>query len=373
MKIAFVDHDHINRQPRQRLRSLKPTKSSADDNNAMFHRKRFTRGCRVYTLDTLSMNSYQKTALFTIGATFFLIFVGGLVRAAGAGLGCPDWPHCFGSWIPPTSADQLIGTQYDPAQFNVFQTWLEYVNRLIGVIIGLLIVLTAVRSRHYFKSKPIVFWGSVCAVLLVGFQGWLGGVVVKSELEAWIITAHMVTAMVLVCLLIYLVFVASAEQIRVEVENLRRAELLWLGIGILLILFVQLALGTQVREGIDVAMMLAPDARSTWLDTVGPVDEIHRSFSWVVLVATALLYYLVARWKAPNPLPKLSKLILVFVVAQILFGVGLAYLALPPALQVLHLLFANLTIAATFTFVLIARNAIPVSLSAKDHKQQQQG
>ncbi len=327
----------------------------------------------MYTLGTVSMNSYQKTALFTIGATFFLIIVGGLVRAAGAGLGCPDWPHCFGSWIPPTSADQLIGTEYDPAQFNVFQTWLEYINRLIGVIIGLLIVLTAVRSRHYFASKPIVFWGSICAVLLVGFQGWLGGVVVKSELEAWIITAHMITAMVLVCLLIYLVFVASAEQLRVQVEALRRSQLLWLGIGILLILFGQLALGTQVREGIDVAMMAEPGARSAWLDSVGPVDEIHRSFSWIVLIATALLYYLVTKWNAPNPLSMLSKLILAFVVAQILFGVGLAYLALPAALQILHLLFANLTIAAAFTHILITYNSIPTSLAAKNHEQQQQG
>lgn len=306
---------------------------------------------------SMKLNAYQKTALITIAATFFLIFVGGLVRAAGAGLGCPDWPRCFGSWIPPTSADQLIGTKYDPNQFNAFQTWLEYVNRLIGVTIGLLIVATAIRSVSYIRSKPIIFYGSVVAVLLVGFQGWLGGVVVKSELEAWIITAHMVVAMALVCLLIWLAFLASADQIRLSIDAKKKTEILWIGLGILLILLVQLALGTQVREGIDIAMMALPDQRSSWLDTVGAVDEVHRSFSWLVLVASAGLAYLVAKWRLPKPIVTLSRTLLGLVIAQIGFGVGLAYLSLPPALQVLHLLFANLAIATTFVLVLMTYDA----------------
>jgi cytochrome c oxidase assembly protein subunit 15 len=316
----------------------------------------------------MKLNTYQKTALITIAATFFLIFVGGLVRAAGAGLGCPDWPRCFGSWIPPTSADQLIGTKYNPSQFNAFQTWLEYINRLIGVTIGLLILATAFRSIAYLKSKPIVCYGSFFAVLLVGFQGWLGGVVVKSELEAWIITAHMVVAMALVCLLIWLAFLASADQIRLSIEVKKRTETLWLGIGILVILLVQLALGTQVREGIDIAMMAQPDQRSSWLDSVGAVDEVHRSFSWLVLVASAGLAYLAVKWNLPKQVSLLSKTLLGLVVAQIAFGVGLAYLSLPPALQVLHLLFANFAIATTFVLVLMTYDAETIATEKQSSK-----
>ncbi|MDX1672627.1 MAG: COX15/CtaA family protein, partial [Balneolaceae bacterium] len=130
----------------------------------------------------MKFNSYQKIALTTVFATLFLIFVGGLVRAAGAGLGCPDWPKCFGLWIPPVSAAELPAG-YDPSQFNVFKTWLEYVNRLIGVVVGMLITATFVLSFRYRKNDPAVFYSSLAAFLLVVFQGWLGGQVVISGLS----------------------------------------------------------------------------------------------------------------------------------------------------------------------------------------------
>jgi len=122
----------------------------------------------------MELNRYQKVALTTVGATIFLIFVGGLVRASGAGLGCPDWPKCFGMWIPPTAASDLP-SQFDVSQFNVFKTWTEYVNRLIGVVIGLLITATFVLSFRYRKTEPAVLYSSALAFVLVLVQGWLGG------------------------------------------------------------------------------------------------------------------------------------------------------------------------------------------------------
>ena len=101
----------------------------------------------------MKLNAYQKTAIVTVFATLFLILVGGLVRAAGAGLGCPDWPKCFGTWIPPTSADALPAG-FDESQFNVWKTWIEYINRLIGVLIGFLITATFALSFRYRKEKP---------------------------------------------------------------------------------------------------------------------------------------------------------------------------------------------------------------------------
>ena len=95
------------------------------------------------------IESFRRFALITLGAVYFLIAVGASVRASGAGMGCPDWPTCFGQWIPPTSETQLPSDYqeiyadlgYADTRFNVVKTWTENLNRLIGVIIGLLIYL----------------------------------------------------------------------------------------------------------------------------------------------------------------------------------------------------------------------------------------
>ncbi len=95
------------------------------------------------------MSSFQRLAVWTTATTYVLILVGGLVRASGAGLGCPDWPRCFGSWIPPASAAELPAP-FDASQFNPTLMWTEYLNRLLGVTVGFLIFATLISAiRHH--------------------------------------------------------------------------------------------------------------------------------------------------------------------------------------------------------------------------------
>ena len=110
----------------------------------------------------MKLNLYQKTALITIAATFFLIFVGGLVRASGAGLGCPDWPKCYGLWIPPTTVEGLP-SEFDESAFNAVKTWTEYVNRLIGVLIG------------FFDNTYIFVFIQISKVSSCGYDGIIRG------------------------------------------------------------------------------------------------------------------------------------------------------------------------------------------------------
>lgn len=290
-----------------------------------------------YSEGYMNLNTYQKVAITTVFATLFLIFVGGLVRAAGAGLGCPDWPQCFGMWIPPTSPGDLPA-QFDASQFNVFKTWTEYINRLVGVVIGLLIFATFVLSFRYRKTEPAVFYGSATAFVLVLFQGWLGGRVVETGLDEWLITVHMVVAMLIITILLYAVFKASSSLFTVRIHPKIEKSLYWAGVILLFFTLVQLVLGTQVREAVDVIKNAADvPARSEWLTNIGAVDEYHRTFSWAVFLAgIAVLYF--GRLKAEAKLiNKLSEGIFGVVILQILFGAGLYYLGMPPVFQVLHL------------------------------------
>lgn len=293
----------------------------------------------------MKLNTFQKTALITVFATLFLIFVGGLVRSAGAGLGCPDWPKCFGTWIPPTHVGELPPA-FDPSQFNATKMWIEYINRLIGVVIGLLIIATTLLSLKYVKTKPIITISSVLTLLLVIFQGWLGGQVVRSALDEWLITLHMLLAMVIVNLLIFVTFKAFSDQLRLELPKYVRRLLLIITSIMLFASVIQMGLGTQVREAIDAVVKANPGLpRDQWLERVGFIDHIHRSTSWSVLILGVYLFSFINKFKVPLSLRNTGYGIFLVIILQVLLGVGLAYMGMPAAFQVLHLTFAAILVS----------------------------
>jgi cytochrome c oxidase assembly protein subunit 15 len=300
----------------------------------------------------MKLNTYQKVALTTVGATIFLIFVGGLVRAAGAGLGCPDWPKCFGMWIPPTSAAELPA-HFNASEFNVFKTWTEYINRLIGVVIGLLITVTFLLSIRYRKKNPPVFYSSLGAFALVLFQGWLGGQVVITGLDEWLITLHMVLAMIIMMMLIYAVYKASLGQIKFKISDKEKRLLLGSLSILMFVTFVQLVLGTQVREAVDVLKNMSnPPPREVWLNEAGLIDEIHRSFSWSVFILGIGVWY-ITNWRINIAIfRKIGTAIFGVILLQLFTGIGLYYWALPPVYQVVHLVGVAFLIALEFLLLL---------------------
>ncbi len=309
----------------------------------------------------MRLNRFQKLAILTVSATLFLILVGGLVRATGAGLGCPDWPKCYGVWIPPMHAAD-VPAGYDPAEFNAAKTWTEYVNRLIGVVIGLLIIATAVSSLQYRKTKPSVTIAAFASLILVLFQGWLGGMVVRSGLSQGLITAHMVVAMILVGLLVFAAFKAVSDQLRISLPVSHRKPLLWAAWSLLGVTMIQLGIGAQVREAIDFVAKTMPGVdRPDWLLFTGLVDVIHRSFSWLVLGVLGWTIVVSRRPGVPDWVGRMAGLVTILVMLQILVGVGLAYGGMHPALQVAHLSGVSLLIAAQFVMLLMISEAEPTS------------
>jgi cytochrome c oxidase assembly protein subunit 15 len=275
------------------------------------------------------------------------------VRASGAGLGCPDWPRCFGGWIPPASAAELPAG-FDSAQFNATLMWTEYLNRVLGVTVGFLILATLVSAIRHHRQTPAILWPTITAFLLVGFQGWLGGQVVAHELAAWIVTVHLVVALVIVSLLLYATLYAWYRPDEHSQAWPGDAPLAWASAVMIALTLGQVALGAQVRGGVDAALDRGV-RRWEVLAAVGRVDLWHRELAAVVFGLTLVVMWLVWRRARPRPLVHAAAAVAGLVACQIALGAAMAYLALTPPLQVAHLTTSSLLLGAQTVLLLLAR------------------
>jgi cytochrome c oxidase assembly protein subunit 15 len=326
-----------------------------------------------------SLDAFHKLSLSTLIAVYLLILVGGIVRSTGSGMGCPDWPKCFGSWVPPTSVSELppdykavygdyrhkknqrfarylrlIGLDSTAdrllndksvrieADFNPAKTWIEYINRVIGVIIGFMILAVFMYSLKFWNKRRKLTVISFLSLLLVGFQGWIGSFVVSSNLTPWTVTVHMFLALVIVALLVYLVHASAARQRMVQSSTG-----FWWLLACIAVVLVQILLGTQVREAIDSVARTV--RRDEWIANIYPQFTIHRSFSWIVLL---LHVGLIINFRK-NPLLKDFLLALfLLILGTILTGVGMGWFSVPAFLQPVHLLLATGCFGVQFLFLL---------------------
>jgi len=305
-----------------------------------------------------ALQRYRRLAWITLVAVYFLILVGGSVRASGAGMGCPDWPTCFGTWIPPTSESQLPPNYqeiyaelgYADTRFNVVKTWTEYTNRLIGVTIGFLIFLTAIYSWSCRAHDPSIFKASGAAFLMVGFQGWLGAKVVGSNLQPGLITIHMLMALAIVATLLF----ALAQSRRGIMESQPVSSIdsrfeKWLYI-VLGFTVAQVAMGTQVREMTDfIREAQGEDLRSSWVEAMPWFFYVHRSFSAIVLFSNlwlARLLIVSLGWQ--HTLTRLTLVMIGVIGLSVLSGAALSYLGMPALIQPTHLLAASLLFGLQF-------------------------
>ncbi|MCC7363761.1 MAG: COX15/CtaA family protein [Dehalococcoidia bacterium] len=126
------------------------------------------------------MKIAQRLALATVVMTLFLVAVGVYVRATGSGLGCPDWPTCYGDIVPP---DQ-------------YHAYIEMSHRYTASVVGLMVIAVAWLAWKHYRHSPFVLWTAIATVPLVGFQGILGAITVVRELPPEIVATHLLTAMI---------------------------------------------------------------------------------------------------------------------------------------------------------------------------------
>lgn len=325
--------------------------------------------------------SYRSLAKIVFFLTFLVILAGAVVRSTQSGMGCPDWPRCYGYYIPPTDPAQVTfqpghfyrkgmmvirndtlwratasftsGLEFgrkhwekypkhDYAKFVVYQTWIEYVNRLLGALLGVFVFLLFIASLGWWNSRRSLFWLAAGLLFSTGFQGWLGALVVASNLAPVKITLHMLAALLIVALGQVAVHKSSnrgnAKKLTVQLRQ-------WVAIAISLTL-TQIFLGTQVREGVDkIAAALDYASRDTWIAQLPAVFVLHRSFSILVVVFNAWLIYRVVR--AGNERAARFAMFSGFLVlAEILLGIVLNYAGFPALVQPAHLLLATMLFSA---------------------------
>lgn len=317
---------------------------------------------------------YRKVLKIAIVLIYLVIVAGAVVRMTGSGMGCPDWPKCFGYLIPPTNQETLLWdvgksfkkgqmitynqslqvarsnfttaqeynpanwepyTKHDYAIFNVWHTWIEYINRLLGALSGLAILVMAILSIWKWKQDKRITVVSWLSVFLIGFQGWLGATVVYSVLAPARITIHMVMALLIVAVLLYLLHL-SKEAGKTATTFTKQFKLLFtLSVALTL---VQIVLGTQVRQFVDDQVSLVGyQNKNAWLENPSLNFYVHRSFAIVVVAVNLLLWY----WNRKFGYQlKGFNTILVLLGLEAFTGVLMYYLDFPFLSQPIHLVMA---------------------------------
>lgn len=300
---------------------------------------------------------FQRLALLTVLVIYLLILAGGIVRGTGSGMGCPDWPTCFGRWVPPTEAAQLPPNYQEiygvrlkgEVKFNAVKTWIEYVNRLLGVLSGFFVLGTLLASVSYLRKDQSIFWGSLVAFLMIGVNGWLGSRVVATELAHYMVTLHLVLALVVVFALLFVWVRANASYFHLEPAVLRARALRPLLLIVMGLTFIQVILGTEVRGSLDaVVKRLGYGQRADWIGQLTESFYFHRSFSLLVLFAHILVIYRLRRTTESGLIAKLAKALLGLVIAEIGTGIVMAYFGVPAIAQPIHLELAVLLMGLQF-------------------------
>ena len=331
-------------------------------------------------------NFWTKTSILIV---YLVIATGGIVRMTGSGMGCPDWPKCFGYYIPPTNIAELTWvsekifekgqmiiyndelkmskkdfisgsdfnpknwqdyTKHDYSVFNPLHTWVEFINRLIGVVCGISVLILGFYSIQFYKNKPIITLLSLLTIIAVGFQAWLGKIVVDSNLSPYSITIHMLMALLIISILIFIHF-QNGNYKKNNVKNIALKNIVLLS---LIFTIIQIVIGTQVREFIDQQIiMIGETKKNLWLLVLPSIFLTHRSFSLLILTVNFFVIYLSRKINLNS---KIIFWIIGIIAIEIILGVAMYYLHFPFSSQPLHLLLATILFGVQFFFYISISN-----------------
>jgi heme a synthase len=312
------------------------------------------------------MSGFRNILFLSILGTFLVILAGSIVRGTGSGLGCPDWPRCFGQWIPPMDITELPENYKDIykiagktiADFDPFKTWTEYINRLLGVVLGFLIVILFGLSFGMRKYERNIPWFCGGLLFLIILQGGVGALVVSTHLKPFLITIHMFLAVVLLMGLLYLQkYCRDLENIAIVPKTDPKG--LFISKILVVVTFVQIMLGTQVRQQVDTLIRDTQEATdATVIEQLGSIFYVHRTFSMVIVALFVYLLIYFQRTRYNRQAFFLTLLAFLCVLGNIATGITLNYFEFPANAQPPHLFFAVTSIALLYSLSLNLRGTL---------------
>ena len=333
-------------------------------------------------------NRFPTIVKVTLVSLYLIFLAGSIVRMTGSGMGCPDWPKCFGYYIPPTSEEQITWqpnttykegiiiikdevlyvaekkvstslifnetnwkeyTKHEYATFNKYHTWVEYINRLITVLSGFIFLFLLAGSLKFRKENKWIPIISFIAFFFMLVEAFLGKMVVDSNLKPTMITIHMVIGLLIIGLILRLLFIIRKEKVVFKYHSLFNKLL------ILSIIFslIQIAMGTQVRQFIDEQVKLFGFENKEY-SLMNPSFKFyfHRSFTIAIILVNFGLFYLNQLHKLGY---KLVKWILVLLFLETITGILMYYAEFPLGTQAIHLLSGALLFGVQFYLWLQSR------------------
>lgn len=335
-------------------------------------------------------NSFRKIAKISLLIVYLVIIAGAIVRVTGSGMGCPDWPKCFGYYVPPTNIAELQWApakdfkkgqviiideslqvaaedfktaeiynqknwktydKHEYASFNPWHTWIEYINRLVTVILGIPMLFLLFLSFRFYKTDKIVTIIAVTTFIILGIQAVLGKLVVDTNLKPTMISAHMLIALLLMAMLIHLIH-RTDKSLKVLKFDKTLSNLF---VVALIASLIQIILGIQVRQFIDIQIdVLGEGTQNQWLNNPSLAFYFHRSFSIAVVFLNLFIAYRINKLDLGY-----SKInwVLTLLLIEIVSGIAMYYLDFPMASQPAHLVLASLLFGVQYYLILEARYA----------------
>ena len=332
----------------------------------------------------------RSSGLLTLASVFLLLIAGGIVRSTGSGMGCPDWPKCYGALFPPTCECELpqnyqevylqkrlkkaesfaqflssIGLRQQsealmqsesirlPEKFNPLKAWTEYINRLIGVLSGLfalIYVVSLIIVRRQFSRSKLVF--GLLAFILMMFNAWLGSIVVATNLFPIIISIHYLATYLVILFLILQLFqptIASDSQLMYKYQ--------WFYAFFVLISLLQVVYGTALRQVTDAAILKHTLYQSNEVnfDAMGSTFKGHWVFA-VALILLSVVPLYTLRDKVHKKWYRLSILLPLVLLMQYISGVSNLRFQFPLLPQVAHIFFAGLIFAISLYICMAVYN-----------------